>query len=51
MQGYKKIKCDYSDNDSDVTHILLDNEKYIMAIAIKGDITACEITKEIVHYY
>ena len=51
MQGYKKIKCDYSDNDSDVTHILLDNEKYIMAIAVKSDISACAITKKTVQYY
>lgn len=46
MQGYKKIKCDYSDNDSDVTHILLDNENILWLLPLRVILVLVKLQKK-----
>lgn len=51
LGGYAGIKCDYSETDSDVRYIELEDSQYIIAIAINGNINTCEVYKKIVQYY
>ncbi len=51
LGGYAGIKYDYSDTDSDVMHIELENSQYIIAVAINGNINTCEVSEKIVQYY
>ncbi len=51
LGGYAGVKCDYSETDSDVRHIELEDSQYIIAVAINGNINTCEVSEEIVQYY